>query len=398
MADGLGSVAEFPLPADLGLVAGGSRDFDLNNEHQIIPVRKCEKEEFQGKTREKTRLVAVLLSMRYFSPGSVGRRQIALSSSARYGSRGNARQRTDPGATTARTYDRLCIFADASAAQKCFAVILRSQQESFSFFQFCMENSEGVGHLFALEEPEPITHSLGTTSSVPILIGCRDVIPLRMNPYKVVPICSMMPPPAGETHWFCMHKVYVEFSNVKIGKAKCNGQFCDRQQVLDDEKCGCFHTERIHDLVFTMDVTIPNPTGSTQKSMIVSKFSSLHTSNLFVRNSDVWDVLKDQNSSHDIWKSLELLRKSVDDVNEYICQQSAKWTVIGWVRTGIVRDASDTHSREAEDLASQSQIPHISYLFPTHYDILQTELGMALRDLQLTLQPDGQTLSAGKPN
>lgn len=97
-------------------------------------------------------------------------------------------------------------------------------------------------------------------------------------------------------------------------------------------------------------------------------FRSLRTSHLFVA-PDCWELLDRQNPSHE-----DALRGAVDRINRYINKRGG-WTYVGWVRTGAVTDQNDPQLKDVENIASLSQTPHLSYLFPTDpLDIADTNL------------------------
>ena len=54
------------------------------------------------------------------------------------------------------------------------------------------------------------------------------------------------------------------------------------------------------------------------------------------------------------------VKKLVDLVND-----KHGWTMVGWVCTGKVKDASETGNKEAIDIAAEDVSPHITYLFPS---------------------------------
>lgn len=100
----------------------------------------------------------------------------------------------------------------------------------------------------------------------------------------------------------------------------------------------------------------------------VIAFRSLRTSKLFVA-PDCWELLDRKSQDHE-----DALRVAVERINRYISKKGG-WTYIGWVRTGAVTDQSDPQLKDVENIASLSQTPHISYLFPTDpHDVADTNL------------------------
>jgi len=89
-------------------------------------------------------------------------------------------------------------------------------------------------------------------------------------------------------------------------------------------------------------------------------FRSYRTSRLFVA-PNAWNMLDPNNEKHE-----DALRKAVNSINEYISSRGhGGWTYIGWLRTGATTDQSDVAVKDSENIASLTQSPHISYLFPT---------------------------------
>jgi len=66
---------------------------------------------------------------------------------------------------------------------------------------------------------------------------------------------------------------------------------------------------------------------------------------------------------------LDALRETVERMNSYV-NNNGGWTYIGWVRTGLVVDDSDPNHKGVENIASENQTPHISYLWPTNPEIV----------------------------
>lgn len=59
-----------------------------------------------------------------------------------------------------------------------------------------------------------------------------------------------------------------------------------------------------------------------------------------------------------------VLRSRVSKLVELV-NNAHGWTIIGWVRTGRVKDASEEGNNYAMDIASEDLKPHIVYLQPT---------------------------------
>ena len=292
-------------------------------------------------------------------------RQI-LTTGSRYapGVSGASRQRLGGGN---KNYDRLALFADTKEPGRCFAVIFKNPAMSSSFFKRCERTHEGVGYTFFLDEPTGVTNTLGSTSSVPIVDEVLDCLPLSNSIKTLVPTVPLVPPEMGCTRYFASHNVSLEIPNASFVESLCNGIFCDRQLCADSmtnpksAKCGCFHYDRTSaPITIQFGITLECPldfdqTGATD----VSSFRSYRTTLLFIKKENLKYVKKDS------YHHLHLLRKAVEDIFTYV-NNNGGWSYIGWLRTGTVHDVSETQSNTAENLASTSQMPHLSYLYPTN--------------------------------
>lgn len=153
----------------------------------------------------------------------------------------------------------------------------------------------------------------------------------------------------------------------------------DRQALLEGtgQSCGCFYkTERHEPLVIEMTVTFPVPEDFNAHGIqSVVEFRSLRTSHFFV-TPDCWSLLDRKNQAHE-----DALRAAVERVTKYINTRGG-WTYVGWLRTGSTTDQSDPAIKDAENIASLTQTPHISYLLPTNRrDYAETN--MAFQRLRL---------------
>ena len=97
---------------------------------------------------------------------------------------------------------------------------------------------------------------------------------------------------------------------------------------------------------------------------LVESFRSLKTSRIWVPDEEVWDCLTIKNKIH-----IKVLRETIKNINKYV-NDNGGWTYIGWVRTGVVVDESDCIHKDVENIASETQDPHISYLWPSNPDIV----------------------------
>ena len=329
----------------------------------FLKISQCEDKLFQRK-KQNSALIGVLIQLRHNSMVSDGKQLLTTGSRYAPGMSGASRQRLGGGG---RNYDRLALFADTKEPGRCFAVIFKNPGMSSSFFKRCERTHEGVGHTFFLDEPAPVTNTLGSTSSVPIIEEVLDCLPLSNSINTLVPAVPLIPPEIGCTRYFAYHNVIMEIPNACFVESFCNGIFCDRQLSADNmtnpktAKCGCFHYDRSSaPITIQFGITLECPLDFDQTGLTdVSSFRSYRTTLLFIKKENLKNVKKN-NYDH-----LHLLRKAVEDIFAYV-NNNGGWSYIGWLRTGTVQDVSETQSNIAENLASTSQMPHLSYLYPTN--------------------------------
>jgi len=307
-------------------------------------------------------------------------RPIMTNGMSRYAAGSNTATRARLNNTATRPYDRIATFADVTDPDgSCFAMIFQNHADSFRFFQPCIKTLEGVGEMFLLEEPDPVHNYLGTTQSVAVIDRCDRALPLLKHTVQAVPSLDLSSPPMGHTKFFCLHGVStINITRAYIQQASCAGVFCDRQQELvNNQKCGCFFTNKESNVVMSMDVTLPvPPTFNTTGSRTIHRFRSWRTSQLFV-HPESWKVLiANLNNDSTDRKYRDPLRSAVTKIVDHV-NKAGGWTCVGWVRTGAVQDESDN---TGATIANMEQDPHISYLYPTNAEqLLQSEVFNTMR-------------------
>ena len=113
-----------------------------------------------------------------------------------------------------------------------------------------------------------------------------------------------------------------------------------------------------------MAVSFPVPDGFNAVGTVnISDFRSYRTSRLFVPNDECWYQLECKNDFHK-----KAIKTAVHRINQYVAKNGG-WTYVGWLRTGSVSDESDDTHKGVENIASEKQDPHISYLYPTKPDV-----------------------------
>jgi hypothetical protein len=146
----------------------------------------------------------------------------------------------------------------------------------------------------------------------------------------------------------------------------CAGSCCDQQRLSDSEmeKCGCFQTTHAAKVTLRCDVKLPTSEKySSSGDSWVMLFSSWNTAQLFVTDIS-WNYINPTDFSQ-----RQSLREKMKGIEAYINNKGG-WTVVGWSRTGVVTDVSSSDDRD--NLASANQKPHISYLYPSDPEVVDS--------------------------
>ena len=343
---------------------------DVKSSLRFITITDCQQPSFAA-NGEDTAVVGLLLSIRHVSMNTdqINTRSVATNAISRYtpGATGNTRTKLSNFAS--KPYDRIATFADILDPKgTCFAIIFQNHSQSFSFFQPCIKTLEGVGEIFILEEPDPVSNFLGTTQSVPIVDRCDRALPVLPQTVSEIPHVPLSSPPAGHTKYFCEHGLNsIHISRLYFQQSSCAGTFCDRQQELTtNQKCGCFFTNKQGNIVLSLDVTIKVPPSfSITGYRTIHRFKSWRTSQLFVKEHSWKSLIACLNSDSTNHKHRDALRTSAKRIVDFVNEHGG-WTCIGWIRTGSVQDESDTAGAM---IASSEQDPHITYLYPTNMNL-----------------------------
>ena len=193
---------------------------------KVIPIETCRESNYlkNPKACEHTGVVGVMLSLRTATGGN--KNTTIVNTGTRYvsGAGQNSRQRVNH--VTSANYDRIMTFADCSdTTGACFAFMTHNKTQSGSFFDNLRVGQEGIGDLVLLEEVDPISDSLGTTTNVPLIKRCSHVLPLSGDIAELVPSVQLLAPNTGNTKYFCQHHVRdIQFGRVSIKQAVCGGK------------------------------------------------------------------------------------------------------------------------------------------------------------------------------
>jgi hypothetical protein len=225
--------------------------------------------------------------------------------------------------------------------------------------------------MFVIIEPDMVEYYLGENTSIPIVESPKDYFPVNNRFLDSVAPTKLVLPEMDHTNYFCIHHEKVKCSRATIEYASCSGSFCDRQRsdLGPNQKCGCSYMKTIGgtDVVIDVDITF-----NTEGKITVTHFRSWRYSNLFVTDTSIWQKL---NRDDD----LVVLRKAITDVTNHV-NSNGGWTIIGWIRTGRVKDeSSDVNASDIIETLYPK--PHITYLFPSENAVATTD---AIKALQLT--------------
>jgi hypothetical protein len=350
------------------------------DELTIIPVRQAMREEHNVEFEDKC-IVGQLISLKHYSQT----KSYIVSGGKNYGpgSFGNLNQRQRiVSRLDNMPYDRLAMFADLvdSKDGRCFAVCFTHVSSGEKFFKNLPSNADPcIGCIFVIEEPQLVKNYLGSNDSVPIVESWNRVVPISVPVSKCLSVVRMERSEAGHTNYFSANgDVELKFLGAAVVHACCNGTFCDRQLSSDQEgtRCGCFHISSEYKkgtgkvLQFNIRISVSKSIDE-RGYLVVEQFRSYRFSSLFVERT-AWEKLEVGNMSHQ-----KKLRSCVDSITKYI-NENGGFSYIGWKRVGTSRDASDVNNT---NVASDTQVPHVSYLFPTNERLF---LDAASRELMLT--------------
>jgi len=220
-----------------------------------------------------------------------------------------------------------------------------------------------------------------------VLQKCTRVYPVDCDRARVIPAVPLESPPAGHTRYFAYHnckKLIVGGTTVET--ASCGGRFCDRQNPMESAPgvivpCGCFHRKDKYRIVTEHYLHIPCLANVSPKLWtVVENFRSLRFDELLFREGSqrVFDTLEMGDPVAN-----RVLRARVRKLVEHVNNRHG-WTIVGWVRTGLVKDANEEGNREAEDIAAEDVSPHVTYLYPTDPSDVDPEKVEEYKELLIT--------------
>ena len=373
---------------------------------RVVRIQECMLDEYLKDVNapRKTCLVAMILSIRTATSNN-NKTLVVNATSPRYSnSASGGRRQGVLGGSSGQKYDRILTLADCTSdTGNVFAVLFQNKLKSEEFFKFYTNGGEGVGNLVLLEGVQYVKEHLGTTTNVPLVKDVARSMPLEGDPIKLMAPVLRKKPSKGDTAFFCHHNITnLQLGNVVIKLAICGGSLwyesllhtfvfrlsetvktnlfrlfyilitisicSDRQneRTSSAQPCGCFHIHTRHEpKVFEMTVIYPGePNADKEDSLYVLKFRSYRTSSIFLLNPGCWDEIDHENMDHS-----DIVGEIVEKINKYI-NENGGWTMVGWLRTGAVVDQSETNEK-VENIASEKQDPHISYLYPSNPAVMK---------------------------
>jgi hypothetical protein len=219
-----------------------------------------------------------------------------------------------------------------------------------------------------VNRPGALETTLGTSGSVGVLNSkkSKNVFPVKGDLNRMIPQVPLVRPLAGDTRYFCYHKCL----DLEIGSSmiqnSCGGKLCDRQSVVTgstgiSQGCGCLYKKDKCMQVTEHVIKFPVSMEFSQNGHVtVNDFRSRRFDELFMADNCL-SAMNSSNLFH-----FQVLREYVKKVVQFI-NMNGGWTIIGWLRTGSVADASDgvNASKDVENIASLEVIPHVIFLYPT---------------------------------
>jgi len=232
----------------------------------------------------------------------------------------------------------------------------------------CLASLTDLGLFYRTHRPGPIQDHLGGNISLAMLEDSTRIYPIACNYAKAIPSYPLVHPPAGETRYFAYHNVKdLAVGGTVVENTTCGGKFCDRQIPIGNTKdkipCGCFHCRDKYKIIMEHSVQISCKKYVNDKDFItIPHFRSLCFDRLLFKEGT--QRLFDDSLQLDDPVANLILRKHVKELVKLV-NEAHGWTIVGWVRTGKVKDASEEGNRDAIDIAAEDVKPHITYLQPT---------------------------------
>ena len=219
----------------------------------------------------------------------------------------------------------------------------------------------GVGSIFALHSPRPITKMLA--NEIPILETNSSLQLVKRESLQEISIDTGVP--ENLTRGFVLNKCSVEIVSAEVLATACSGLFCDRQRTLEllrtGKKCGCYFMRSIASnlsIVHTIKIQEENEEAEALK---IEEFSSFKFSRLYLTE---YFPKSTQRISFDAGSNnMEALYTSMDNVINFY-NENGGFTIVGWYKRGEINDSVQT---ENEKVTSSIMNYHVTSIYPTQY-------------------------------
>jgi len=154
-----------------------------------------------------------------------------------------------------------------------------------------------------------------------------------------------------------------------IHDSSCGGTFCDRQIFVDPQipghiPCGCQYRDKVSKQIVTHDITIPCEESIDDSGITtVRNFRSYRFDHLiFTGGSE--RVFCDTKIELENYTAHLALRSRFKKLVELV-NKGHGWTIVGWTRTGKIRDVNEESNKDAIDIAAEDLKPHVTFLMPS---------------------------------
>jgi hypothetical protein len=283
----------------------------------------------------------------------------ATSSAARFRG-GNSIYQSSKKAKTSAQYRRMFFFMDLLTKGACFVIFEQNRNDEISYWlDINARANVRVGDIMLITEPRQIEHDI--TGSLSVVTTERAFIPIE---WPTTMISYMPGIPENDTFlgFHVKHKD-ITLKNINSVLTQCNGSFCDRL-FPDVTPCGCYQNNAGRGYsahhVFKQDIVFDAGIIGAERS--TATCSSLRFTELLFTRAVPTNITR---NTH-VWPRLDAIRHALRELVEFV-NQAGGWTICGWFRVGTVNDSSGVQ------VLSDTYGLHISYIHPSHEDILDDD-------------------------
>jgi len=236
--------------------------------------------------------------------------------------------------------------------------------------------------------PFPYREHLGNTNSVLQISDYTRAYPVKCNLQQMIPSTPLQFPDAGKTLYFAYHNYkQLAIANSVIQDTSCGGKFCDRQVYSDSQvqthvPCGCSFRDKVSKHIVEHDIIIPCEESVDESGhTIVRKFRSFRFDQLVFRGGSQ-RMYNDKIKMENYNANVVLRSRFAKLVN--LVNQGQGWTIVGWTRTGKIRDINEEGNKDAIDIAAEDLKPHVTFLQPSDMSDLDESKHAELKEILIT--------------